>query len=370
MGKRRFLGWFALLFVATTLAVFWFAGTPLLTWYYLHGLRHADEADREGWVMHLVALDLEAVPGLLDCLRLDDERACDNAAAALTALIDVWPPQDPRRVELAVSLDGAFARCSAPGQRAVLEVAALFLKGDPPERSPDLFAALQHLLTASARAAEPGQRQRALALADLLLPRSPKDTDWGVYRRLAEFGLKDAEARNRHHAARLTLHPAIRADRRLLQEALPLVRDPSPMVRRVAVLSVGPEEELISEDELLPLLHDPDDEVRRLCEAALRGRGLKETHIRLGRLLTDSRAKVRLDVLQHLHEAEDLQPKLWLERLSEDRAGAVRAAAIRYAFDARIDMGKRLEQMAEGDPDETVRQNARDLLELRPPKRR
>jgi hypothetical protein len=364
MGKRRFLGWFALLFVAAALAVFWFAGTPLLTWYFLYGLRHADEADREGWVKRLVALDHEAVPGLLDCLRLDEERGCDNAAAALTALIDAWPPQDPRRTELAVCLEGAFARCSAPGQRAVLELAALFLKGDPPERSPDLFAALERLLTASARAAEPGHRHRALALADLLLPRTPKDTDWDVYRQLAEFGLKDNDPRNRHHAARLTLHPAVRADRRLLQETLPLVRDPSPMVRRVAILSVGPEEELISEDDLLPLLHDPDDEVRRLCEAALRGRGLKETHIRLGRLLTDARAKVRLDVLQHLHEAEDLHPEVWLQRLSQDRSAAVRAGAIRYAFDARIDLGKRLSQMEQGDPDDTVRQTARDLQDL------
>src|SRR5207248_2195691 len=145
----------------------------------------------------------------------------------------------------------------------------------------------------------------------LLLPFTPKDTDWEVYRQLARFGLQDAEARGRDHAARLTLHPAVRADRRLLQDVLPLVRDPSPMVRRVALLSVGSEDELIGEDDLLPLLHDPDGEVRRVCEAALRGRGLKETHIRLGRLLTDARAKVRLDVLQHLHEADDLEPEAW-----------------------------------------------------------
>jgi hypothetical protein len=162
----------------------------------------------------------------------------------------------------------------------------------------------------------------------------------------------------------LTLHPAVRTDRQLLQEVLPLVRDPSPAVRRVALLSVGSEEELISEDDLLPLLHDPDDEVKRLCEAALRGRGLRETHIRLGRLLTDARAKVRLDVLQHLHEADDLHPDVWLQRLSQDRAAAVRAGAIRYAFDASINLGDRLGQMATSDPDGTVREHARDLLEL------
>jgi hypothetical protein len=373
MSRRRILGWFVVLALGAALGVFWFAGTPLLTWYYLNGLRHADEADREGWVKRLVALDQEAVPGLLDCLRLDDERGCENSAAALTALIDAWPPQDPRRAELAVRLEGEFSRSGAPGQRCILDLAALLLKGDPPERAPDLLAALQRLLTASARAAEPDRRQRALALAAFLLPLTPKDTDWDVYRQLARFGLKDAEARNRHYAVRLTLHPAVRADQRLLQDVLPLVRDTSPLVRRVALLSVGSEDELINEDDLLPLLHDADDEVRRRCEAALRGRGLNESHLRLGRLLTDARAKVRLDVLQHLHEAEDLHPEVWLQRLSQDRAAAVRAGAIRYAFDARIDLGERLRQMARDDPDDTVRQNARDLqylLELQSRKRR
>src|SRR5262249_13152223 len=159
------------------------------------------------------------------------------------------------------------------------------------------------LLTAAA-GAELGHTQQALPLAALLLPLSPKDTDWEVYRRLARSGLKDAEAKSRCHAVRLTLHTAIRSDRALLQDILPLVQDASPAVRRVAMLSVGSEEDLINEDDLLPLLHDADDEVRRLCEAALRGRGLKEMHIRLGKLLTDARPQVRLDVLQHLHEAD------------------------------------------------------------------
>ncbi len=365
MARRRLLGgklgWCAAGLVAAALAGFYFAGTPLLIWYYLYGLTRADEADRDLWVKRLAPLDREAVPGLVECLRRDDERSCENVAAALTALIDAWPAPDGRRAELAQQLEAAYPRCSPPGQRAALEVAGLFLQGDPPEKAPDLLASLQRLLTAASRTAEPGHRQRALVLAALLLPLTPKDADWEVYRQLARFGVKDADAQNRCHAARLTLHPAVRADRALLQDLVPLVQDPSPAVRRVALLSVGPEEDLINEDDLLPVLHDADDEVRRLCEAALRSRGLKDTHIRLGKLLTDARPQVRLDVLQHLHEADDLQPEVWLTRLSQDRAAAVRAAAIRYAFEASIELGDRLGQMAAGDPDGTVRQNARDL---------
>jgi hypothetical protein len=184
MAGRRFLGgklgWCAAGLVAAALGVLYFAGTPLLLWYYLHGLTRADEADRDLWVKRLVPLDREAVPGLVDCLKRDDERSCENVAATLTALIDAWPAPDGRRVELAQQLEGAYARCSPPGQRAALEVAVLFLKGDPPEKSPDLLAALQRLLTTSARATEPGHRERALALAALLLPLTPKDTDWEV----------------------------------------------------------------------------------------------------------------------------------------------------------------------------------------------
>jgi hypothetical protein len=364
------VGWLAIAIVAAALGLFWFAGTPLLTWYYLRGLAHAKEEDREGWVKRLVLLDWAAVPGLMNCLRQEDERICDGSAAALTALIDQWPQEDVRRLELAQLLEGAFAQCSAPGQRAALELATLFLKGDPPDRTPDLIGALQRLLTVAARVSEPGHRLRSLALAALLLPLTPRDTDWEVYRELAQFGLQDTEVSNRHSAVRLTLHPAVRADQRLLQGVLPLIHDPSAMVRRVALLSIGSEEELLNEDDLLPLLHDPDEEVRRLCEGALRGRGLKETHIHLGRLLTDAHPRNRLDVLQHLHEADDLRPELWLQRLSQDKSAAVRAGAIRYAFDAAIDLQERVRQMSQTDPDATVRQNARDLLELQGRKRR
>ena len=114
MGRRFGI---ALLVVTVAVSIFLYAGSPVLTWYYLHGLTHADEADREGWVKRLVGMDQEAVPGLLDCLRGEDERGCENVAAALTALIDASPARDPRRLELAARLEGVFARCGGPGQR-------------------------------------------------------------------------------------------------------------------------------------------------------------------------------------------------------------------------------------------------------------
>src|SRR5262249_58102889 len=100
----------------------------------------------------------------------------------------------------------------------------------------------------------------------------------------------DTDGDNRALAARLALHPGMD----LQQQTLPLLRDPKPEVRRVAILVVGPAQNVISTDDLLRWLHDPDAEVRRLCEVALSGRQVPKEHIRLGRLLTDASPHERL----------------------------------------------------------------------------
>jgi len=45
--------------------------------------------------------------------------------------------------------------------------------------------------------------------------------------------------------------------------------------------------------------------------------------------MTDPQPAVRLQVLEHLHEASDLDPGVWLRRLSHDSAPA--CARLRYA---------------------------------------
>ena len=106
-------------------------------------------------------------------------------------------------------------------------------------------------------------------------------------------------------------------------------------------------------------LHDPDPEVRTLCEEALRSRGLQEEHVKLGRLMTDSRPAVRLQVLARLYRVHDLEPSIWLRHLSHDPAPAVRAAAVRAAAEQKgTGLADRLEQMAQNDPCPSVRQLA------------
>jgi len=129
------------------------------------------------------------------------------------------------------------------------------------------------------------------------------------------------------------------------------------------VLAVGPADHLVRDEALLPCLHDKDAEVRRLCEIALQSRGLRPEHLRLGRLLTHPIATMRLQVLDELNSSADLDPALWLRRLSHDPSPAVRAGALRMMSErANLDLDDRMEQMARGDPSPTVSSLARFYL--------
>ncbi len=137
-------------------------------------------------------------------------------------------------------------------------------------------------------------------------------------------------------------------------------RPPSAGPRSIAL---GPAPELVSDDELLPLLHDPDEDVQNLCELALRSRGLQENHIVLARLISDTRPTARLQVLQHLRDATDLEPGVWLRRLCQGPEPAVRAAGIRAASaQSEVDLRSCLQEMAEQDPSPTVKQLAQIYL--------
>jgi hypothetical protein len=149
----------------------------------------------------------------------------------------------------------------------------------------------------------------------------------------------------------------------LLEKVVGLLNDPAVEVRRAAILAVGPADQVVRDEGLLPCLHDPDPEVRKLTESALVGRGLRPEHIELGRLLTDPDHLKRVQVLDHLREAPDLDPGLWLRRLSHDPAPSVRAAAVRVMSKLTlIDLSDRMDQMARTDPNPTVAWLARYYL--------
>src|SRR5207249_14769 len=143
-------------------------------------------------------------------------------------------------------------------------------------------------------------RVSALQLAVALVERVPHGQWLEVCRALALSGLAAPEAATRVAAIQLVLRPPLRQENDVLARVVPLLKDSTAMVRKTALVALGPARELTSDDELLPLLHDPDEDVQNLCILALRSRGLQENHILLARLISDERPSARLKVLEHL----------------------------------------------------------------------
>jgi hypothetical protein len=330
----------------------WTERATLLAWYCVRGLAGAGEGERGRWVERVAGLGETAVPALLDCLERPDEAVCANARAGLARLADDWGAGDTRAVSLTVQAAQRFGRLSAAGQREVLEMtAAWFAAGAAPAEG--LVPACGRLLAASAGAAGPGARRAGLELCAVLLAQPRRAEALSAAREAVRAGLRGEAADNRLRAVRLALQPGMD----LLEDVVALLNDPAAEVRRAAMLAVGPADQVVRDEGLLPSLHDSDAEVRRLCEAALRGRGLKPEHLKLGRALTDSRPAVRLQVLDLLGgpEAGDLDRGLWLRRLSHDPSPHVRFAAMRAASETGLaDLSDRLEQMGRSDPSPTV----------------
>ena len=92
---------------------------------------------------------------------------------------------------------------------------------------------------------------------------------------LAEHGLGCADFDVRALALRLFLQPPLNQDAELLARVVPFLKDAAAEVRRVALLAVGSNPDLVAEDDLLPLLHDADAEVCQFCEVALRAGGFR-----------------------------------------------------------------------------------------------
>jgi hypothetical protein len=291
----------------------------LRAWHYARQLERAPETERQAWVAKLVELGEPATPRLLGLLQKDDVNLCADARSGLEHLLASWGAADPRSVRLADRFFDVQPGFSQAGQVAALQML------------PDLLAT--------------GVEAEAKA------------------RTIVSAALKDHSAEQRYVGITVAMRPKLN----LLSEVVPLLDDPDARVRRMAMQVLGPlseseagtEKPLVESDELLRWLHDPDPEVRQLCEMYLtKSRGRSERDVRLGRMLTHPDPMKRLQLLVAVPEEEDINVGVWLQRLSKDPESAVRAGAVRVAYEQRIDFVDRLEQMMQSDPDGTVRRIA------------
>jgi hypothetical protein len=149
---------------------------------------------------------------------------------------------------------------------------------------------------------------------------------------------------------RLALQPGLD----LGEQVAPLLADPAPEVRRAALLAVSLDDAVL-DDVLLPCLHDSDEEVRAQCEVVLANRGRTPQQIKLGWLLTHPDPVERIKVLKLLHDAPELDPTMWLQRLSHDPSPAIRIAALRVMIEELpAPPRERVSEMAQSDPSESV----------------
>ncbi len=360
MPTRR-IGWLALLGVLVLGAgFFWWTGFDPVAWWRLRSLARAGDANRADCAERLAELGSRTLPGLLGLLRSPDDVACQNARAALVCLVRRAETEE-QVVQLVATLTGSFATLSPTGQVAVLSAPPDAVEAGREQPTPANRLAWKGLLEEVDADLPEEVRAAGLDLAGWVFAPGVNEGA-GPVRDLVFSCLTARSPAVRLRAVQLSLLPGLD----LGGEVAGLLRDPVVEVRRAAVLVAGPAEKVVLDEVLLPCLHDPDVDVQRLAEAALRGRGLTAQQLQLGRLLTDADPKERLRVLDHLNESVELEPSVWLRRLSHDRADSVRAAAVRMmAEQATIDLSDRLEQMRSSDPSPTVSQLASFYLRQR-----
>jgi hypothetical protein len=363
--SRKFLGILFLLVLLGGGVVAWRERTSILSWFYIRNLAHSSDANRSRWIVRTASLGEAALPGLFNCLTQSDPHVCGNARAAVEYLAQTWGETDARTVDMASRLAREFDHFSPAGQKETLELALAWIRKSE-ARNEGLAAACAQLIGESASVDDEEVIGGALALCGLLLDRpadpssSQSNRPLDPAQKLVAAALHSHTIDNRIQAVRLSLLPGM-AD--LLEEAAKLLFDESPLVRRAALVAVAEARDIVHDDQLLPCLHDADPEIRRLCEQVLIARGLRREYIELGRLLTDARPSSRLQVLDRLRESTELDPGLWLRRLSHDPAASVRVASIRaMSYQSFVDLSERIDDMARNDSSPTVRQLARYYL--------
>jgi hypothetical protein len=351
--------WFALLVVAGLAGVAWWQRRPLLAWYHVRQLTNAYQDNREACAKKVAELDEAALPHVLLGLQSPDAIVCANMQCALMLIAKNWGVGDPRSQQLVDRVNTQFDQFSPAGQEKIVVLLTGFIQQDrPTPLPPRLTKVVSEILLSAEKKAE--LRGVSLLLAAELVDGVQPGQWVDVCRDMAERGLKDERSGTRIAALQLLRRGPMRKEKELIEKTIPLLRDSEAAVRRAALVALASESDLVREESFLPLLHDEDAQVQYLCEMALRKRGLHDKDIEMARLISDKNPAVRMRVLYYFPQMPQLNLGAWLQQLSQDPEPAVRAAAVGAAGDYHhIDLSLRLREMAEGDPSETVRQNAR-----------
>ncbi len=357
--------WLTLLLLAGFAPFAYWQRTPVLTWYYVRELAVAYQENRDECARRVVSLDEAAVPRVLSGLHNPDALVCGNMTHALVLLGKRWGVTDPRSQRLLQCIHDQYSGYSPAGREKALLFLTRFLQQDGPRPLPlNMTKLVSDVLLQADKSDE--VRAASLLLAAELVECVPPGQWVDVCREMAERGMRDKHAGTRIAAVQMLLRAPMRNERILYEKAITLLSDKEPAVRRAAVVALASASEFVREEALLARLHDEDIEVQYLCEIALAKRGLTSEEVEMARDISDKNPATRMRVLHRICRMPDLNLAAWLRQLSHDPVPAVRAAAVRAAGEhPQIDLTERLREIAEQDPSEAVRLNARYYLAQR-----
>lgn len=318
---------------------------------------------------------------LAAAIRGGDGRSLTAAHKRLTTRPDApLPPPTGREVaewtELVEACRVAYTRFPGAGKTAILEAAAavldrLTVEGTPSESWPALLPPAHDLFAAGLRDADPGTRTMALravghlwAWAPGCAMTGPQEGQVGAWK--ASFydeilrRLEDPDLAVRLQA--IACLGSLPIDAKAAPAAA-LRDDPDFRVRTQVLTSFAMRPGVLSEEAILPLLHDPLPDLRGLAEKVLKARGLSAELIGLGEMVTHARPEIRASAIPLLLQRDDIDPTVWLLRLSEDGDESVRLAAVEaFAGKGSPEVLQRLRELAAADESEAVRLAASKLL--------
>ncbi len=151
---------------------------------------------------------------------------------------------------------------------------------------------------------------------------------------------------------------------RLAEPAIKYVDDPSSgYVRNQVLVSFANRPSLLTEEMILKRLHDTEPGLPQVAEIVLKTRGLTQDQIVLGKLITSPKPELRASVIPLLKEHPDLDPVVWLLKLSQDTDELVRTKSVEAMTGRNVpEVLARLREMAAKDSSATVRAAAGKLV--------
>ncbi len=139
--------------------------------------------------------------------------------------------------------------------------------------------------------------------------------------------------------------------------------DEAPAVRHQVLSSFAARPLLLTNEDVFPILFDSDETVALTAQLVLRTRGLSEDQINIAQLLYHPDPTERASVISTLKDRTDIDPIVWLNRLSNDADEEVRARALlELSKHQSPDALARIAAMAREDPSPAIRDTAIQLV--------